>query len=350
MEHKMPRTNSILIEALVQIAGCNDREDISEIARKAAQRILSVEATALIQAEGGIFAPIHGARARRGEQPQSTTTRSATGRRMFSIAIDPVDEADRNKARDLCPKLARELPISVMHFSRTFADFNEAEKALAEIVAAQTLADAAMAAIVRCAELSEVKETKTSLELERDEVRHRLKNVYASAIGLANISLPKEYANDFSGRLRTLANVHSFLDDGLHGGVGFALRHVLLEVLSPYHDGTGSRIRIEGPDIEINPSMATALGLLANELATNALKHGSLSVNSGQIVIQWTFTDGELGFRWREFGGPKADAASAVPNQGSRLIRMIIEGQLRGKIVQSMTPSGLHFSTVVPIA
>gem|GEM_PF-5914925 len=51
----MATTNSILIEALTQIAGSNDSERIAEIARLAAQRILSSDAIALAQASGDVF-------------------------------------------------------------------------------------------------------------------------------------------------------------------------------------------------------------------------------------------------------------------------------------------------------
>jgi two-component sensor histidine kinase len=86
-----------------------------------------------------------------------------------------------------------------------------------------------------------------------------------------------------------------------------------------------------------------------NELATNALKHGSLSVVEGQILVQWSMCDGELGLWWRESGGPKVHESPDL-NQGSKLIRAIVEGQLRGKMLHRFTSTGLLFSAVVPIA
>jgi two-component sensor histidine kinase len=165
---------------------------------------------------------------------------------------------------------------------------------------------------------------------------------------LANLSLPKEHSTDFAARLRTLAEVHRFLDD--EGGMtpGFPLHELLAAVLSPYQDPGSPRIIVEGPEIEVAASFAAALGLIANELATNALKHGALSVGSGQIIVQWTCCDGEIGLWWREVGGPKKDGSTEA-NEGSKLMRLLVERQLRGKMVHNVTGSGLHFAVLFPI-
>jgi two-component sensor histidine kinase len=344
---KMPQPYPILVEALARIAASNDSIQISEIAREAARNILSAEAIALIRAQGLEMVA-----------PQSAPLL------VLSANPHPVDSND--VVRPLAaidggsrpPGCGRSGAFgNVYELSRTVQagaeGINTAKtaylsNAIGEIDAALTLARAASAAISRCAVFAEMASASVRLELERDEVRHRLKNVYASAIGLANLSLPKEHSTDFAARLRTLAEVHRFLDD--EGGMtpGFPLHELLAAVLSPYQDPGSPRIIVEGPEIEVAASFAAALGLIANELATNALKHGALSVGSGQIIVQWTCCDGEIGLWWREVGGPKKDGSTEA-NEGSKLMRLLVERQLRGKMVHNVTGSGLHFAVLFPI-
>ncbi|MEV4610701.1 sensor histidine kinase [Neorhizobium sp. LMR1-1-1.1] len=343
----MPQTYPILIEALAQIAASNDSDQISEIARNAARRILSAEAIAMIQARGDVGMPSWSPAADKltTNAPAVTIAVGYVPMGAGTLAIDAIPET----AAELCPISTERLPALFSGLSTEYRNYDGDRDTVAEIIAAQTLASAASAAISRCVNLTALASARARLELERDDVRHRLKNAYASAIGLANLSLPKEHSKDFAGRLRTLAEVHHFLDDEDDRKFGIPLSEVLTAVLSPYHDSTQPRVMVEGPDIDVSSTMAAALGLLANELATNALKYGSLSVSTGRILVQWTVCDDELGFSWREIGGPEVDCG-ASPNQGSKLMRMIVESQLRGKMAQRLTPTGLLFSALMPMA
>ncbi len=321
---KMPQPYPILVEALAQIAASNDSSQISEIARQAARRILSADAIALIEAQGLEVVVA---------QPAPVAVISTT----------PSDSDTKDST-------SLELMAGVKHLAidgRTEDSDGDLAKAIAEILAAQTLARAASAAISRCGVFAELAIATTRLKLERDEVRHRLKNVYASAIGLANLSLPREHSTDYAYRLRALAKVHHFLDDDGDRRMVVSLHALLTAVLAPYQDPDVPRIVVQGPDIEVAGNVATALGLLANELATNALKHGALSGCSGRVMVQWTHCDGEIGLWWRETGGPKTDTL-AEPNEGSKLMRMLVERQLQGKMVHSLTGTGLHFAVLFP--
>src|SRR3546814_8001693 len=71
------------------------------------------------------------------------------------------------------------------------------------------------------------------------------------------------------------------------------------------------RLRWSGPDLLLPENALVAMALLFNELATNAVKHGALSFDSGRVEIHWT-QDGEgvddRQFRliWTESGGEGA--------------------------------------------
>src|SRR3546814_14115233 len=68
------------------------------------------------------------------------------------------------------------------------------------------------------------------------------------------------------------------------------------------------RVRWAGPDLVLPENALVAMALLFNELATNAVKHGALSNDSGRVDVRWTQDEGDaedrkFRLRWRESGG-----------------------------------------------
>ena len=61
-------------------------------------------------------------------------------------------------------------------------------------------------------------------------------------------------------------------------------------------------------------------GLLVNELATNAVKFGSLSGPEGHVDVVWTVTKTRLSLMWREHGGPPIEKKPATTGFGMLLI------------------------------
>jgi two-component sensor histidine kinase len=80
----------------------------------------------------------------------------------------------------------------------------------------------------------------------------------------------------------------------------------LLEVeLTPYIAPRGPRVSMKGLSIDVSRDAAVALGLVFHELVTNAVKHGALSNETGQIVVTGEqLSDGTVELVWREEGGP----------------------------------------------
>lgn len=78
-----------------------------------------------------------------------------------------------------------------------------------------------------------------------------------------------------------------------------------------FDTGDQPRIAISGPELLLSPDQAVGLGLILHELASNALKYGSLSVPSGKVNLDWK-AQGRKGARrlvltWRESGGPEVE-------------------------------------------
>ena len=65
-------------------------------------------------------------------------------------------------------------------------------------------------------------------------------------------------------------------------GEGSPLEPLLEDITAPFGS---NRFRINVPSVVIPPQAAVALALTVNELATNAVKYGALSVPDGGVVV-----------------------------------------------------------------
>jgi two-component sensor histidine kinase len=118
------------------------------------------------------------------------------------------------------------------------------------------------------------------------------------------------------------------------------LADLLAKELRPY---SPDQFQLEGPDVLFEPPQALAMGMILHELATNAAKHGALSVAGGVVVMTWTAPDdqGRVVLDWVEQGGP---AIAALPERvgfGSRLIATSLKGDLNGAADLDYAAGGL---------
>lgn len=203
------------------------------------------------------------------------------------------------------------------------------------------------------------KESEIRQSLLVRELHHRVKNNLATVLALANLSgrnatSVTDYQTKLRARIQSMARSHSLLNENSFRP-GF-LRTLLRDELEPYTQGELDRINLDGPDLDLPPEAALALGMAAHELATNAGKYGALSSERGQIVIRWQVIDkpadkltekpGEendrrwLRLEWRESGGPPV-APPAHKGFGSRLLENVIGEQLKGQVELRYEPDGL---------
>jgi two-component sensor histidine kinase len=173
------------------------------------------------------------------------------------------------------------------------------------------------------------------------EAEHRSKNLLANvqaAVNLSQSDTPEGLKGAIEGRIRALANVHSLFVETRW--IGAELSMIAAQELAPYSEKDKKRISLEGPSVLLEPNAAQAVAVALHELATNAVKYGSLSVAKGKIDLKWLHkADGKLILRWTEIGGP----AVHTPTHrgfGSRVIEQMI-GQLKGKARFDWRPEGV---------
>ena len=187
-----------------------------------------------------------------------------------------------------------------------------------------------------------VEETREMLAAEMD---HRVKNLFAIASGLAAIAArsaatPAQMATDLAQRLSALAGAHELLrlDPERQARRAALLDQLFAVFLGPY-DTTGvvgDRIRVSLPSLRVGEGSVTALALVVHELATNSVKHGSLSSSGGTLDVTAHEYDGELAVTWTERGGPRV-LAPTRQGFGGKLVARSVAGPLGGRIP---TPGG----------
>jgi PAS domain S-box-containing protein len=185
------------------------------------------------------------------------------------------------------------------------------------------------------------------------ELQHRIKNILATVSAIASQTLRSgdlETARDaFMQRIKALSEAHNLLTST---GWTDASLHSVLEAALAAHN-LGGRVTIAGDDRRLTPRMALSLALAVNELATNAIKYGALSVPEGRVEVTWSADAGadgrELVWRWRETGGP-AVSPPARRGFGSVLIERVLAADFGGTVALEFARSGLIAALRVPLA
>ncbi|MBC8200805.1 MAG: PAS domain-containing protein [Planctomycetes bacterium] len=184
------------------------------------------------------------------------------------------------------------------------------------------------------------------------ELDHRVKNNIAAVMSLVSLSQQsaktiEDFAKTLDGRLHALAVAHSTLAKSHWNGAW--MRDILLLTLQPYMSGSEERIVFIGSDIELPGLLARPMCMVIHELATNAVKHGSLSNSDGLVTITSEHSQANaLQLTWVETGGPKITSACTV-GTGTSLLDGLVDHELHGTITMRFDKDGLVCKINVPL-
>jgi two-component sensor histidine kinase len=129
--------------------------------------------------------------------------------------------------------------------------------------------------------------------------------------------------------------------------VGAELHQLAEEELAAYSREGERRARIEGPKVVMRPDVAQAVAVVLHELATNAAKHGALSIAEGHVQVEWSHaSDGRVVLRWTERNGPPVKPPTRY-GFGTRVMTEMIQGQLKGEMQFDWRPEGLACEIVI---
>ncbi|WP_024311857.1 PAS domain S-box protein [Sinorhizobium medicae] len=203
-----------------------------------------------------------------------------------------------------------------------------------------------------CMDITERREAEAQRNLLVAELSHRVKNTLAIVGSIARQTFStspdaRTAHRSFDARIRALAQTHTRLAEASWSGV--SLQTVLYDELAPYQDDGRTNVKLQGPTAMLPPKHALTLGMAAHELATNAAKHGALSVKSGKVDIEWVVdvdTD-RLRICWRESGGPPV-VTPAHNGFGRLLLERVLASDLGGEVHLEFKPQGLVCTIDVP--
>ena len=210
-------------------------------------------------------------------------------------------------------------------------------------------------AINMLVDLSECKQAEEQQALMVRELHHRVKNTLATVQAImGSTARSAETIEDFKtaliGRIGALAKTHLLLCD--EGRPAVLFEQILRNELDAFDDGSGNRVRFNGPPVEVSSRLAVSLGMAIHELTTNSAKYGALSVYGGKVDIEWNVTQEAarriLRFAWVESGGPRVTQPTRQ-GFGSRLMAYVLPGQIQAKTSIEFMPEGVRVFCSLPL-
>jgi PAS domain S-box-containing protein len=202
-------------------------------------------------------------------------------------------------------------------------------------------------------DITERKEWETRQGLMNRELAHRVKNSLAVLQSILRATLrstsnPKDFADVFSGRLHSMAAAQDMVtaSDWKFVELGALAQHQLSTVA----EIKANRMTISGPAVHLATDHSVPLALILNELATNAIKHGALSIPEGTIRLYWSIEGPQptrqlLTILWQERGGPVV----VKPSQQGFGLTLIKKSLAGANIDLQFQPLGLSCRIEFPL-
>lgn len=221
-----------------------------------------------------------------------------------------------------------------------FTDVKEAEMSLRESLRAQQQLHLREAAL-------------------RRELDHRVRNNLAGLLGLLHAYKQRglssaQLADVMEGKILVLKEVHELLASTAGQPVALAdIISRLVTRLAPA--GRTSHIRFAGPRVTLAGTQAGAMAMIVQELLTNSIKHGALSVDDGHIAITWTLggdASDRIFFDWVEMPlvqQPRISTQSRDSGIGLSIVEGLARAELRGECTYGPRLDGVDRAWVVSI-
>ncbi len=204
-------------------------------------------------------------------------------------------------------------------------------------------------------DITERKRAEEHQRLLLNELNHRVKNTLTTVQSivfqtLRNAPSPEDAQTALSSRLIALSKAHDVLTRESWEAAG--LHQIVSEAMEPFRAQGENRIQVAGVEVRLPSSMALAIAMALQELATNAVKYGALSNESGKVGLRWsldrTNSPADLHLRWEESGGPPVRPPSRR-GFGTRLIERSLAGDLQGQARIEFDPAGLVCTITAPV-
>lgn len=201
-------------------------------------------------------------------------------------------------------------------------------------------------------DISSVREKERKMAtLKTNELLHRLKNivnVMTVVIEMTGRSATdtKDYSKKIAERLRALGHAH-FSTISTDTPKTLQLQELAQMLLVAYAPLGEAQVRLDGEDVLVPEQSLTPITLLLHELATNAVKHGSLGVEDGVVDLTWHVEGtNKLHMKWEERNGPEVNVPTR--ESGSGIVSALIKAS-GGSLTFDWQPTGLIAELSLPL-
>ncbi|MBI1182138.1 MAG: PAS domain-containing protein [Alphaproteobacteria bacterium] len=200
-------------------------------------------------------------------------------------------------------------------------------------------------------DITEKRRAEEHVQMLMREVNHRAKNllavVQAIARQTAKASSPGEFARILGQRLQGLAAAQDLIIRGDWRAV--AMSELAKSQISHLGERSHARVRMEGERVLLTTEAAQGIGLALHELATNAVKYGALSNETGQVTLRWALEGDRFVISWDEQGGP-AVKPPVRRGFGTTVVERMAASAVRGEVELEFPPEGLRWHLSAPAA
>ncbi|BBK36685.1 chemotaxis protein CheR [Allostella sp. ATCC 35155] len=195
--------------------------------------------------------------------------------------------------------------------------------------------------VVTLVDVTTLAEAEEHQQVLISELNHRVKNMLAVVISVANHTLrkaptPKDFTESLTGRLHAMARAYRLLSRTNWKEASVA------ELVQQETDGfDAKRFHASGPDVRLPPQQGLSIAMVLHELATNASKYGALSQQMGSVNIRWDVAEGRFQLDWEEENGPPVTPPER-DGFGLALVKGEIGYRLGGEVTPHFDPKGLR--------
>jgi PAS domain S-box-containing protein len=249
---------------------------------------------------------------------------------------------DLPKLREVGATAARKGEKFVLDFRQNRPDDGRTVWLRIWVVPQPTTRDGELRLVGLLADVSDLKHEEEQRRALMAELDHRVKNVLATVQVLAQQTAKRTtsldaFLQNFAGRLKALGSANELLTAARWRGA--AVDHIVAAELGALAPGQTSW---EGPELFLTSRATNALALALHELATNAVKFGALSVDTGHVEVRWKrLSGGGFELMWTESGGPTV-APPVRRGFGSTLLEQVTGRELNGDAKVEYRPSGVR--------
>lgn len=199
-------------------------------------------------------------------------------------------------------------------------------------------------------DVTQEKEQANQERFLAEEMAHRTKNIIALISGVSRMTARSvdnvaDYQAALESRLHAIDAANNFVLTG-NGPQSVPIQRLISRTLKMYHDR--SRLKVSAENFFLNPRAAQTVSLVLNELATNAIKHGALREEGGNVELKILTQNDRFKLTWIETNPKPIGPKPSHKGFGSKVTLGITKSTFSGEPVFEWRNDGIYYACTWP--